>query len=224
LPHLLALSGNSPFWQGIDTGMKSSRISVMESFPFAGLPPVFFNWASFTEYYDAMSHSGAIQSIKDLYWHIRPNPSYGTIEVRICDAVTNISEIVGLAALVQCLVVSIDREIDRNQYSFSREEYWIAPENNWIAARDGLEAMIICDPNGNRKKISEDIHELIQRLQPIALDLNCEEELFSLKKMIEEGNGADRQRAIYSQTQSHQAIVMHVMEEFHRHLSQPITV
>lgn len=224
LPHLLALSANSPFWQGIDTGMKSSRISVMESFPFSGLPPAFPDWTSFMGYYDTMKYSGAIQSIKDLYWHIRPSPSYGTIEVRICDAITNISEIIGLTALVQCLVVSIGREIDRDQYCFSREEHWIAPENNWIAARDGLEGMMICDLNGNRKKISEDINDLILRLQPIAVELDCEEELLSLKKIIEEGNGADRQRAIYSQTQSHQATVVHVMEEFHRQLNLPAKV
>lgn len=219
LPHLLALSGNSPFWQGIDTGMKSSRISVMESFPFAGLPPNFSSWSDLIKYYDVMKNSGAIESLKDLYWHIRPNNHFGTVEVRICDAMTDISEIIAVTALIQCLVVWIDDEIDNNKSSWSIEQYWITPENNWIAARDGLDGMIITNTQGHRKKISEEIHEIIDMLLPTAIELDCDNELLYLKTIIERGNGADRQRETYKKTQTQQAVVMQVMEEFYRSLN-----
>lgn len=218
LPHLLALSANSPFWQGIDTGMKSSRISVMESFPFSGLSPIFSTWEDLIQYYDTLKHSGAIQSLKDLYWHIRPNNHYGTVEVRICDAMTNIWEVMAITALIQCLVVWIDEEIKNNKNNWSLKQYWIAPENNWIAARDGLEGMIITNLKGERKKIADELHEIVEKLLPTAMDLNCEEELLYIKTMMAIGNGADRQRAIYSKTQSHQAVVAGVMEEFHKSL------
>lgn len=216
LPHLLALSASSPYWQGIDTGVKSSRVSVMESFPHSGIPPIFPSWKSFVDYYHIMKKTGAIESLKDLYWHVRPNNYYGTIELRICDAMTKTEETMAVTALIQCLIVSIDEDINVGKSIFSEEERWIAPENNWIAAKDGLNGLIITNMKGHRKRISEEIEALIEKLLPIAYQLNCSEELLYLRVMLEQGNGADRQRIIYKETQSHQALVSHLIQEFHR--------
>lgn len=216
LPHLLALSANSPFWQGMDTGMDSSRITIMESFPFSGLPFPFSSWAEFTYYFETLKTAGAIQSLKDLYWHIRPNAHFGTLEFRICDSMTNLSETMALTALIQCLVVWLDNDLERHLANggWSLESHWIAPENNWIAARYGLSGVITKNLQGEKIQIAEEVAELIEILLPTAQHLNCEEELLYLKVILEQGNGASRQRKIYAETNSFESVVMSLQEEF----------
>lgn len=199
LPHLLALSANSPFWQGIDTGMQSSRVNIMESFPLSGIPPQFHSWEEFEHYCETLKRTGAIGSIKDLYWFIRPNLKFGTIEFRICDALSTLDETMALVALIQSLVVFVSN--DAQEWVWSKEEQWIAPENQWHAARDGLDG-VITDSAGNRQKISESVQELIEKLSPTARSLNCLEELQSINQMITHGNGAQRQRKLFEETGS----------------------
>lgn len=209
MPHLLALSANSPFWQGIDTGMQSSRISVMESFPFAGVPPHFADWEDLSTYCKTLYRAGAIQSLKDLYWFIRPNLSFGTIEFRICDTMTTLSETMALVALIHCLVDRVSERLDQNPNDglFSAELHWIAPHNQWVAARDGVDGIIIADPKGRTGKISEGLAKLIEELTPNAQKLDCLEELQSLKAVLTEGNGACRQRAVYAESGSLRQVV-----------------
>lgn len=216
LPHLLALSANSPFWQGLDTGMQSSRINIMESFPSAGIPLQFKQWKEMEHYCDVLCRTGVINSIKDLYWYIRPNIQYGTIEFRICDAMPTLNETMAIVALIQCLVVFVSNSIeaDAPEWQWSTEQQWTAPENQWIAARDGLEGIIIIDSSGQRKKISDALLELIQRLAPTAQNLNCIEELEYIKNIIANGNGAFRQRNIFKETHSLRDVVNASVREF----------
>lgn len=216
LPHLLALSANSPFWQGIDTGMQSSRITIMESFPLAGLPHNISKWEDFEHYYQTLLQVGAIQSIKDIYWFIRPNTNYGTIEFRICDAMSDLSEIMAVVALIQCQVVTIMENLGNPdaQEPWSTEHYWIAPENQWIAARDGLDGMIITDLKGTRRKIADEVLDLTEKLSPIAAKLNCLEELQDLRKIVRKGNGAQRQRQAFAEASSLKEVVAASMQEF----------
>jgi carboxylate-amine ligase len=215
LPHLLALSANSPFWQGIGTGMQSSRINILDAFPLSGYPKAFSNWKQFEGYYKTLSKVGAISSFKDIYWYVRPNPSYGTIEIRICDAMTKLDETMAVTALIQCLVAKINDELDEGlQLDWSKKHHWIVPENQWIAARDGLEGMIIVDLQGKRQKISDAILELVGELSPIAMRLNCMEELNYLPEMIKNGNGAQRQMANFADTNSLQEVVKAAHTEF----------
>jgi carboxylate-amine ligase len=209
LPHLLALSANSPYWQGVDTGMQSSRVNIMESFPFAGPPRNFQNWKEFEIYFNTLRQSKAITTLKDLYWHIRPNITYGTIEFRICDAMTTLDETLSVVALIQCLVVWMSDQIKENpdKVGWSKEQEWLAPENQWIAARDGFEAMIVTRPGSKRQQIGQNILRLVETLSPYAKRLNCFEELVSLKGMIQNGNGAQRQRNIFQSTGSLQSVV-----------------
>jgi len=216
LPHLLALSANSPFWQGLDTGMNSSRINIMDSFPFGGIPQQFKQWSEFEHYYETLSHIGIISSLKDLYWHIRPNLEYGTVELRICDAMSTLDETMSIAALFQTLVVYASEYLENqpNDWLWSPEQQWIAPENQWIAARDGLNGMIITDLQGNREKISESILQLIDTLSPTAKKLNCYEELQAISRIIINGNGAERQRNLFKDSQSLQEVVLNMSNEF----------
>ena len=217
LPHLLALSANSPFWQGISTGMQSSRINILDAFPLCGFPKAFNSWKQFEDYYKTMSNVGAIKSFKDIYWYVRPNPFYGTIEIRICDAMTKMDETMAVVAFIQCLVAKINEELDEGVASeWSKKHHWIVPENQWIAARDGLDGSIITDLQGKRQKISDAILELVVELSPIAKKLNCSEELDYLSEIVKVGNGAQRQAANFANTNSLRSVVEAAHEEFKR--------
>jgi len=213
LPHLLALSANSPFWHGVDTGMQSSRVNILDAFPFAGLPLLASTWQEFEHYYDTLHQVGAIKSFKDLYWYVRPNLLYGTVEVRICDAMTTLDETMAVAALIHCLIVKINEDLDSG-IKWTQQHHWIAPENQWIAARDGMEGMIIVDLEGRRQKISEEVLELIDQLLPVAKTLNCQEELYFLNQLIKLGNGAQRQKNIFKETGSFKDVVAKARDEF----------
>jgi len=203
LPHLLALSANSPYWQGIDTGMQSSRVSIMEAFPFSGIPPYFKSWNDLQYFFNTMYRVGSITSLKDLYWYIRPNLDFGTIEFRICDVMSTLSETMAVVALIHCLVARVNKQLDEGlSQEWSQELHWIAPHNLWIAARDGLEGNIIIDLEGGSANISNSILDLVEQLSSIANDLSCLEELEYLKRMVFQGNGAQRQRAVYAETSS----------------------
>lgn len=216
LPHLLALSANSPFWQGIDTGMQSSRVNIIESFPLAGTPYQFRSWKDFEHYCDTLGHIGAISSVKDLYWHIRPNLQFGTLEFRICDVMSTLDETMALVSLIQCLVVFATEKIEVCSVDWvsPKEQHWIAPENQWIAARDGLEGIIHTDLHGKQEKISESILQLIEQLSPTAQELNCWEELQFIHQIIKNGNGAKRQLDRFKETQSLREVARSSIQHF----------
>jgi carboxylate-amine ligase len=215
LPHLLALSANSPYWHGIDTGMQSSRVNILDAFPFSGLPLFTNNWKDFEEYYTTMHLVGAINSFKDLYWYVRPHLRYGTVEVRICDGLSTLKETLALVAFIQCLVHLINQQLDDPSFStWTQKHHWIASENLWTAARDGLEGFVINDLKGKKQKISNAIFELIETLIPIAKDLNCLEELQDIGTILHQGNGASRQRKIYDDTQSLREVVRETQQVF----------
>ena len=207
LPHLLALSASSPFWQGADTGLQSCRTGIMESFPYSGLPYRFDHWKEFEHFYSQLVGIGAIQSMKDLYWFIRPSPTYGTVEFRICDALSTLEETLAVVALTQCLVVWIDRKEEAvGNSSQKRRRYWAAPSNQWAAARDGLDASIALE-EGGRASLREDILRLVDTLRPLAGELRC------VKEMARRGTSSERQRAVLERTGSWQSVVESVFWE-----------
>jgi carboxylate-amine ligase len=222
LPHLLALSANSPFWQGVDTGMNSSRINIMDSFPFGGTPKQFNSWSDFEHYYETLKRIGVIESLKDLYWYIRPNLEYGTVELRVCDAMASLDETMVIAALFQSLVAySIERlENDMDHFTMSKEMHWLAPENQFIAARDGLDGLIVSNAGGKREKISESLLRLKEELEPIAKKLNCYEEIQMIDCLIKKGNGASRQREIYKNSSSLKEVVLGNINEFYQSIKE----
>lgn len=213
LPHLLALSANSPFWQGEDTGMQACRPNIMESFPTGGMSPYLENWANLELYCDTMYNAGFIKSLKELYWYIRPNLEFGTIEFRICDAANSLPGIISLVAFIQNLVEMVDR--DPKRWQWDQKQHWIAPENHWIAARDGLNGVIAAGPSGQKKQIAEEIFWLLDELTPVARSLNNYDELMYLKTILKFGNGSTRQREIYRDSGSLFDVVKMCAEEFY---------
>ncbi len=221
LPHFLALSANSPYWKGTDTGMQSSRVNILDTFPFSGLPLNISKWKSFKNYCDTLHQVGAIKTFKDLYWYIRPNPFYGTVEVRVCDATSSLSEAMALTALIQCLVAKIDQELDeKSNKKWTNKHHWIAPENQWVAARDGLDGLIVVDFEGTRRKISDSILEVVDSLSEFAVKLNCYEELQFIRQMIQEGNGATKQRKIFKETGSLKEVAQSARDVFIKDLKK----
>lgn len=223
LPPLLALSASSPFWGGIDTGMASCRTAVFGSMPTGGLPPRLADWKEFRRYFDALKSAGVITSIKDIYWDIRPHFDFGTVEVRICDGMHTIEEMLALTAMIQSLVVWIDsryeapRSPQKNRRAGPRSpRYWMAPENKWQAARYGLDGVLIGEKKGEKRTIREEVWRLLEVLDPVAKKLQCHRQLQSVRKILEHGNGANRQRLIFSQTKSLVAVVDGIIEELRR--------
>jgi len=214
LPHLLALSANSPYWQEVDTGMNSCRINIMESFPLAGVPKSFKTWQDFELYFETLKTSHAIESMKDLYWFIRPNLDFGTIEFRICDAMKDLQDTIAIVAFIQCLVVYTSDRIDKQEFSWNKKYHWIAPANLLVATRDGL-CGFVNYPDGEKKSIREEIEEIVTELLPTAEELNCKEELLSIYAILEKGNGAKKQREIFEKTSSFTTVVQSTVLESH---------
>ncbi len=195
LPHFLALSASSPYWIGSDTGLASYRSKVFEALPTAGLPYQLSGWPAFEKYMEALISSHAIESVREVWWDIRPHPGFGTVELRICDGLPTLDEIVCVAALAQCLVERFDRQLDHG-YTLPEPRPWLVRENKWRAARYGLDAEIVVDNTGSVQPVTEAITDLVDDLLPIARRLDCERELESIPRLIRHGASYQRQRAV----------------------------
>jgi glutamate---cysteine ligase / carboxylate-amine ligase len=195
LPHFLALSASSPYWIGSDTGLASYRSKVFEALPTAGLPYQLSGWHEFEKYMEALISSHAIESVREVWWDIRPHPGFGTVELRICDGLPTLDEIVCVAALAQCLVERFDRQLDHG-YTLPEPRPWLVRENKWRAARYGLDAEIVVDNSGSVQPVTEAITDLVDDLLPIARRLDCERELESIPRLIQRGASYQRQRAV----------------------------
>ena len=195
IPHFLALSASSPYWIGKDTGLASSRSKIFEGLPTAGLPHQLSGWAEFEEYMTTLISAGAISSIREVWWDIRPHPDFGTVELRICDGLPTMSEIATVAALSQCLVEWLDTLVDRG-FNPPCPRAWIVRENKWRAARHGTGADIIVDETGGVAPVADVITDLVDDLTPVAKRLGCEEELAGVRRILRHGPSYLRQRGL----------------------------
>jgi glutamate---cysteine ligase / carboxylate-amine ligase len=194
LPHFLALSASSPYWIGRDTGLASARTKIFEGMPTAGLPYQLSGWAEFEKYMSSLISSHAIESVREVWWDIRPHPGFGTVELRICDGLPSLTEIGCVAALAQCLVEQFDRQLDAG-YGLPEPRPWLVRENKWRAARYGLDAELVYDHKGNTVALRQAITDLVEDLLPIARRLSCAAELESIPRLIDVGASYQRQRA-----------------------------
>lgn len=202
LPHLLAVSASSPFWQGIDTGLASCRTALYRSLPHAGVPRYFAKWKDFRTFCRVMRDCKAIQTPKDIYWDIRPRPEFGTIEFRVCDQPQTLAATLSLVALIRSLVIATQRLLEERPHlrRGDMRRHWIAVENKWLATRYGLGAMYIRTPGGKRRPLAHDLAEVIERLSPIARESGDYPFLATLRPVDKLESGADRQRRLYRET------------------------
>jgi carboxylate-amine ligase len=195
LPHFLALTASSPYWNGEDTGLASIRAVIFGELPTAGPPHRLSDWKEFEDYMDTLLRAGTIRSIKEVWWDIRPHPDFGTIEIRICDGVPTLREIGMVAALSQCLVAQLSLQIERG-YQLPSPPTWVVRDNKWRATRYGLDAIVITDDSGATAPMRDELYELVRELEPIADRLGCGSELGVVSEVLDQGASYERQRAV----------------------------
>ncbi len=195
IPQLLALSASSPYWMGTDTGLASARSKIFEGLPTAGLPYQLSGWEQFESYIEMLISTRTIETIREVWWDIRPHPNFGTVELRIFDGLPTLSEVGTVAALAQCLVEQFDIQLDRG-YTLPVPKSWTVRENKWRAARYGLEAQIIIDDRGRTAPVQASLTELAAELAPLADRLGCSKELARIDDIVRQGASYQRQRQV----------------------------
>ncbi|MBO0805743.1 MAG: glutamate--cysteine ligase [Nocardiopsaceae bacterium] len=213
MPHFLGLTASSPYWNGDDTGLASMRSLVFGALPNTGPPPPIRDWRGFEAYMDTQLRAGSIRSIKEVWWDIRPHPDYGTVEIRMCDAVSTLREIGMVAALAQCLVRFFDSQLDRG-YRLPCHDPWIVGENKWRATRYGLDATVITDNHGSTAPLRDEVYELLRDLEPVASRLGCAEELAVADEVLVAGAPYERQRAVRDASGDLSSVVDALVTEF----------
>jgi carboxylate-amine ligase len=196
---LLALSANSPFWRGEPTGLSSSRQMVFAAFPRSGPPPRFRDYADYAEVVGQLEKTGCIANYTHIWWDIRLHPRWGTVEVRICDAVTRVEHAVALAAYCQALVKHLCERYESGEQIPSYHRI-LTTENKWLAGRYGLEAPVMDLASGrrNRVPVAQLIRRTLRDIEPHARELGSDRELEGIREILARGNGADRQRRVFN--------------------------
>jgi carboxylate-amine ligase len=206
LPTLLALSANSPFWENRATGLHSNRSKVMESLPTAGLPSLMRNWSEYTWLVNHLVETGFINTIREIWWDVRPHHNFGTVEIRICDMPGHLDDALALVALIQCLVATLSEEIDEGTYQHDSHPMMVR-QNKWRACRYGLDAQLVDSYTYEVKSARERVLALTDWLSPVAQHLHCEEYLAHAKEMAQRPSWSDRQLQIWKEAGAPQEVV-----------------
>ena len=222
VPHLLALSASSPFWEGMDTGLESARSKVFESLPGGGLPYRMRNWTEFQRMIRILQEIGTIDSIQEMWGDLRPHSKYGTLEIRVCDAMSSMKELLAVTALVQALVVWLGDLYDRGTF-LPMQRYWVIQENKWRAARWGLHSRLVTDESGQQQRFRILMEDLLEVLAPISEGLGSWEHLQHIECMLEHGGSAARQRTLFRETNSLDEVVMSLERELRQSTQVPAT-
>src|SRR3954447_7107490 len=196
VPILLALSANSPFWRGDDSGLASTRMPIFRQFPRVGIPPYYEDWDDYERRIAFMVDTGVMEDYTWLWYDVRPHPNFGTVEIRAMDAQTHVEHTLGLAALIQAMVKELAEHFDAGQ-KLSDYPYEMLDENKWLASRHGLEGELVDLPERDRVSASALAQRLHDRLREHAQDLGAASELEGVVDLLEGGNGAYRQRKVY---------------------------
>ncbi len=212
LPHIYALSVNSPFWLGQNTGLKAYRQMIFERFPRTGIPDAFESLSQYEDYLKLLVATNCIDNAKKIWWDIRLHPFFDTIEFRICDAQSRIDDTIALAALMQAIVFKLQK-LRRQNVSFRTYPRRLLDENRWRACRHGIDGKLI--DFGLKREVDERelLHEMLEFIAPEANELGTETELAHLEKIMGEGTGADRQLAVWEETHDLKAVVDQIVQE-----------
>ena len=198
LPHLLALSASSPFWEGKDTGLKSYRPSVMTTLPRTGLPEPFSSWTEYERHVNVLISAGLIEDSSKIWWDIRPSGRYPTLEMRATDLPTRMDDVAALAALYVCLLRMLWRLRSDNQRWRTYSNFLVS-ENAWRAQRYGVKGELVDFGKGVLVPFEDLVEELIELVAPDAEALSCKAEIAHLRTICREGSSADRQLAVYNE-------------------------
>lgn len=198
LPHFIALSASSPFFQGVDTLFDSARLNSVFAFPLSGRAPFLLKWSDFSQgYFSKMEKTGVVKSMKDFYWDIRPKPEYGTIELRVCDTPLTVERAAALAAYLQALCRML---LEHNEAPPAEDDYLVYNYNRFQACRFGLDGVIVHPKDNESLSLREDILATMRRLEPHAAALDSQSALTELQlEVASEGNHASFLRRQFAQ-------------------------
>jgi glutamate---cysteine ligase / carboxylate-amine ligase len=213
LAELVALSASSPFWRGEATGLRSSRHMVFAAFPRSGPPPRFHDYADYAEVVGQLERTGCIADYTHIWWDIRLHPRLGTIEIRICDAVSDLDDVIAITAFCQALVKHYSEQYDAGEEIPSYHRI-LTTENKWLAGRYGLEAPVMDLLTGkrNREPVAQMIRRTLNMIEPHARELGSEVELAGIERILRRGNGADRQLRVFNANRDIVEVVRDIAE------------
>src|SRR5215210_7984412 len=206
LPHMLALSTSSPFWMGLNTGLKSYRSEVFKQFPRTDIPDHFDSYSSFERYVQLLVKTKCIDDGKKIWWDERPHPFFPTLEFRVCDIPTRVDDTIALAALIQAIVAKLNKLIDKN-LGFRLYRRMLVQENKWRAVRWGLDGKMIDFGKQKEVPVRDLILELLEFVDDVLDDLGSRREVEHIHTILERGTSADEQLQIYRETNDLKAVV-----------------
>lgn len=212
LPHIYALSCNSPFWEGRNTGFKSFRTKVFDKFPRTGIPDDFVDWDDYKNYVNLLIKTGCIDNAKKIWWDVRVHPFFDTIEFRICDVPMRVEESIAIAALFQAVVAKLYK-LRQHNLTFIQYHRALINENKWRASRYGLDGKLI----DFGKEVEVDtrtlIYELLEFVDDVVDDLGSRNALKTVEKILKEGTGSDRQLAVFEKNRNLSDVVDYIVKE-----------
>jgi glutamate---cysteine ligase / carboxylate-amine ligase len=212
LPHILALSTNSPFWLGMETGYKSYRAKVFENFPRTNLPDSFSSYSEFESYVNLLIKTNSIDNAKKIWWDVRPHPFFDTVEVRICDIPLRAQESIAIAALIQATACKLwnlhSRNIDYRQYSRA-----LLMENKFRAVRYGIDGKMIDFGKQTEVPVRDLIYEYLVFVDDVLDELGSRTEINYIHTMLAQGTGADRQLKVFRETGNLKSVVDYMAAE-----------
>jgi glutamate---cysteine ligase / carboxylate-amine ligase len=212
LPHVYALSTNSPFWCGRNTGFKSYRSKVFDKFPRTGIPDFFASASEYDEYINLLIKTKCIDNAKKIWWDIRVHPFFNTVEFRICDVPMRVEETICLAAIMQALVVKIYK-LQRQNLNFRPYRRNLINENKWRAARFGIHSKLIDFGIQEEVEFRQLMDELLEFIDDVVDELGSRKEIEYVYQILEMGTGADRQLAVFEKTNDMNAVVDYIIAE-----------
>jgi carboxylate-amine ligase len=211
IPLLMALSANSPFWRGQPTGAASSRTPIFRAFPRVGVPPHYGDWKTYSERVELMVRSGAIEDYTFLWWDVRPHPNLGTVEVRVYDQQTRVEHTIGFAALTAALAHYLSEQFDAGEPRIDYPSELI-DDNKVRAALVGLEGDLVDFARGGPRPARDLARELLDALAPSVAALGCEAEIAHVEDLLENGNGATRQLALFERRPDLDELMREIVE------------
>ena len=218
LPHIYALSTNSPFWVGRNTGFKGYRLKVFERFPRTGIPDAFEGLSEYEDYLKLLVRTNCVDNAKKIWWDIRLHPFFDTLEIRVCDAQSRVDDTLAMAAIIQAVIVRLHK-LQRQNLSFRIYRRRVIDENRWRAARYGLEGKLIDFGREQELETRRLLHEMLEFIDGEIDELGSRREIEHIEKIMAEGTGSDRQLEVWARTADMREVVDHIVRETYEGLS-----
>ncbi len=218
LPHIYALSVNSPFWVGHNTGLKGYRLKVFERFPRTGIPDAFESLSEYEDYCKLLVKTGCVDNAKKIWWDVRLHPFFDTLEVRVCDAQSRVDDTLAIAALIQAVIVKLHKLLRQN-ITFRVYRRRLLDENRWRASRYGIDGKLIDFGRETEVDARSLLNELLEFVSTEVNELGSENEMAHIERIMREGTGADRQLGVWERTHDMKAVVENIVAETYEGLN-----